>query len=132
MDATYTLPNLKNYTPFTINIEECGTTHQVDVLGVGVLNYNESITAELYAEIRTNIDNEIVRYFEDLPVDPSTLGYSFTIKPKKKQDRNHNCEIIDLSVSLFVEQVEGGNDTAQLALIKIITLIILQEIMILP
>ncbi|MBC5836798.1 hypothetical protein [Flavobacterium muglaense] len=132
MTITVTQQNLKKYQPFVINVDECGTTHQVDIDGIGVLNFLEPISPELLVEIRTNIDNQLTKYFEDIPVDPSTLGYTFNITPQNKLDRTLNAEIIQLSATFFVESIENGNNTAQLALIKIITLIILQEIMVLP
>ena len=132
MTITVTQPNLKKYQPFVIDVDECGTTHQVDIVGTGVLKFLEPISPELLVEIRTNIDNQLTKYFEALPVESSTLGYTFNITPQNRLDRTLNAEIIQLSATFFVEQVENGNNTAQLAIIKLITLIILQEIMVLP
>ena len=126
------IKNLPKYNPFLLEYEDLDDAIQVDCTGLGALNFFDPFNKELELEINTNINNALNNYGKKTGHNASNIGYSLTLIPTNKLDRQHN--VVQMGVELtiiFKKPVPNASSYSLTPSISLITSIILGEIFIL-
>lgn len=117
--------------PFQITWEDFEDCVQVDIEGVGALNYEGKYTKELELEINTNIYNALIKYGELTTHLASDIHYSLNIKQFKKFSQKHGTYFASVDISLFYKKpVKRATAHSLQPTTELITSIILGEIFI--
>lgn len=129
----FEIDNIRKYQPFMVVYEDIGNDSiQVDISGLGVINYWSKINDELLLEINTNINNALTNYSKATSHNSELIGYHLELFPTKKFDRVHNAFLCDCKISIvFKKPVSNASAFSLYPTINLITSIILEEIFIL-
>ena len=127
------IQNLEGYQPFKVWYDEINEdTIQLDVKGIGAINYFEAFTKDLEVLIHTSINKALHEYSEITTHDASEIGYTLNFQPKKRIDQDYKTQVVEIEMSIIFKKPILGADASQLELsMELITSTILAEIFIL-
>ncbi|MEC4048755.1 hypothetical protein OX284_004880 [Flavobacterium sp. SUN046] len=125
--------NIEGYKPFQICYDELdANTIQLDVYGIGAINYFEPFSKDLEVLINADINKALKDYSENTTHDASEIGYTLNFQPKKKIDQDYKTQVVEINMSIIFKKPVLGVAASQLQLtIELITSMIIGEIFIL-
>ena len=121
---------IKGFEPFQVCYEDIGfDAIQVDVTGVGLVNYYGKLSPELEMEINTNVLKALKKYSEVTEHDSSEIGYSISFKPTNKLNKKFDLYESGFQLMImFKKPVEGASAYSLQPTIELITATILAEV----
>lgn len=123
------IKNIPKYQPFLVQYEDLDDAIQVDITGIGVLKYFNTISEDLKLEITTNINNQLVKYQKTTGHNAADIGFSITYQPNKKLNSNTNTVVTGVDISIFFKKpVKNASAYSLQPTITLISLILLNEI----
>lgn len=125
------LDNTKSMKPFSVDWEDFDEVVQVDLCGIGILNYEGILDQEMAIEITTNIHKALIRYGELTNHKASDIHYTLNFAKSKRFSQEHQAYYAKVEMSIYyVKPVKKAHASQLLPTTELITSIILGEIFI--